>query len=303
MLVYKRAGSSWRQASYRWFSASQLSELVTFLHRFPGIVIGHNVLNFDYRVLRPHVSLEGIVEKTVDLLLALRSIDPTRNARLTLASLARINLRRRKLGKGRSMPLLWRAGERRRVLAHNKRDCELTAELWMHLLRRREVCTFAILGVLDKVSHILTPDALALLAGRTPQLTHTEWLSRIERWGNAIHPPDYYEKKYIVEPNAGRRPLFHQLFCTSCRRKFILVARRKRWFHRNETLACPFCQHPVRLDKFFLRRTLTWRRKTAGTFRFAFDLDDQPSRVPASHFPDPQTARAWIDRLRVGSWW
>lgn len=198
------------------------------------------------------------------------------------------------------MPLLWRAGERRRVLAHNKRDCELTAQLWMYPLRQRKVRTFTILGVSNKDSHVLTPDTLTLLAGRTPQLTHSEWLSRTKRWGNAIHPPDYYEKKYIAEPNAGRRPLFHKLYCSSCRRAFILVARRKRWFPRNETLTCPFCQHPVRLDKF--RWTVTWRRKTAGTLRFAFGLC-QPSRIPASRFPDPRIARAWIDRLRVGPWW
>lgn len=299
-LVYKRAGSSWRQAGYRWFGAGELSELATFLRGFPGLIIGHNVFNFDYRVLRPHVSLEGIIEKTVDLLLALQNISRSRDADLTLASLARINLRRRKLGMSRSMPRLWRAGEHRHVLAHNKRDCELTAELWMHLLRRRGVRTFTILGILGIDSHILTPDALALLAGRTPQLAHAEWLSRIETWGNAIRPPDYYAKKYHEEPNAGRRPLFHSLFCTSCRRKFILAARRKRWFRRNETLACPFCQHPVRVD--ILRVTLTWRRKTAGTVRFAYGLG-QPSRIPASRFPDPHTARAWINRLYVGPWW
>jgi len=170
----------------------------------------------------------------------------------------------------------------------------------MHLLCRREVRTFTILGAFDQDSHILTPDALAVLAGCTAQLTHAEWLSRIEEWGNAIRPPDYYAKKYHEEPDAGRRPLFHSLSCINCQRKFILVARRKRRFRRNETLACAFCQHPVRLD--WGRRTVTWQPKTTGKLRFTY-FSDQPSRIPASRFPDPHTARAWIDRLYVGRWW
>jgi len=126
VLLYRRFRSSWRQVGYQWFGAAQLSDLATFLHQFPGLIIGHNIFNFDYRVLRPHVPLTGIIEKTVDLFLALQNISRSRDARLTLNSLARINLRRRQLGKSRSMPRLWRAGQHRRVLAHNKRDCEVS---------------------------------------------------------------------------------------------------------------------------------------------------------------------------------
>ncbi len=143
----------------------------------------------------------------------------------------------------------------------------------------------------------LTPDALAILAGRTPQLTYPEWLSRLEKWGNAVRPPNYFAKTYVEEPDAGRRPVFIRNNCPSCQRYFVLVARRKRWIRRKETVSCPFCHGPVRLGAL---GTLMWRLKRAGTFKWStFGDPRQPSRVPAKRFPDPVAARAGVDGLRI----
>jgi len=301
-LIYNRIGSSWRQADYRWFGAGELPELEKFLRRFPGLIIGYNVFDFDYRVLRPHIPLEAILEKTVDLrLILVDSLDSGRNARLSLASLARMNLGRRKLHESRKMPALWRAGKRQSVLAHNKRDCELTAELWMYLLRQRGLNTAPFVGVGLPLWHTLTPKALAMLAGRAQQLRYPEWLARIEQWGSAVHPPNYLDKTFVEEPNLGRHPLFHRLCCPSCERSFILVARRKRWFRREETLACPFCARPVPLQRGSVTFTLRWERKSLGKCTFWFY--PQPSLASARYFPDPKTARSCINRLRIGSWW
>jgi hypothetical protein len=301
VLVYKRVGSSWREGDYRWFGAGELPELEKFLRGFSGLIIGYNVFDFDYRVLRPHIPLEGIVEKTVDLRLVLDSLHSSRNVNLKLASLARINLMRRKLHDSRKMPALWRAGKRQFVFSHNKRDCELTAELWMHLLRQRGVYAGRIAGVGGPDWLTLTPEALAMLAGRVPQLTCPEWLARIEQWGNAVHPPNYRDKKFVEEPNLGRHPLFHRLGCGSCGRSFILVTRRNRWFRRDEMRPCPFCARAVPLQRGRVTFTLVWQRKSLGKCTFGFY--PQPSRVRARYFPDPKTARSWINRLRIGSWW
>jgi len=181
-------GSSWRQANYCWFGAGELPQLEKFLRPFPGLIIGYNLFDFDYRVLHPHIPLEGIVEKTVDLRLLLDSLHSSQNVNLKLASLARINLMRRKLHDSRKMPALWRAGKRQFVLSHNKRDRELTAELWMYLLQRRRVEAAGLVGVGTELWLTLSPKALRMLAGRTRQLTCREWLARIEEWGNAVHP-------------------------------------------------------------------------------------------------------------------
>jgi hypothetical protein len=299
MLVYKRAGSSWRRAGYQWFGAGELVELAEFMRGFPGLILGHNVFDFDYRVLRPHIVLKGIVEKTVDLRLLLHNLDRSRDARLSLESLARLNLGRGKIDDSRNIPALWRAGKRRCVLAHNRRDCELTLELWLDLLRRRRVYTDCI-HARDGQACELTPDALAILAGRIPQLTYREWLSRLDKWGNAVRPPDYHAKTYVEEPDAGRRPIFHRNYCPNCQRYYVLVARRKRWIRKQETLPCPFCQGPVYLRS---HGTLTWRRKRDGTCTwFGLGLSRQPSQIPAARFPDAKTARAWIDGRRIWSY-
>ena len=234
VLIYKRAGSAWRRGNYRWFGANQFAELQEFLQGFSGVVLGHNIFDFDYRALQPHIALEGVIEKTVDLRMLLQAIDRKKRARLSLESLARINLKRRKRYNSKNVPALWRAGQVRKVLVHNERDCELTFELWRYLLKKREVRTGVAFGRSEKeFEYPLTQETIRHLAGHAPQLSHTTWLKRIQDWGNAIRPPDYNAKTYVEEPNAGRRPLFHRLHCGSCQRAFVLVARRDRWFHAN----------------------------------------------------------------------
>ncbi len=304
LLVYKRAGFSWRRGKYRWFSVDQLSELGAFLHSFAGLIVGHNVFDFDYRVLRAHLSLEGIVEKTCDLRLLLHDIDHNRRARLKLESLVRLNLKRRKLYNSGKIPTLWREGQRRKVLAHNERDCELTAELWRHLLLRRKVRTSVQIGWDGEFRYSLGQETLSVLAGHTPQLTHPVWLKRIDEWGNAVRPPNYIAKTYIEEPNAGPRPLFHKLLCQNCQRAYILVARRNRQINKNETMGCPFCQHPVSLEE---ASTLSWGESPFAT---SFREDScnfvryhgQSWRAAASNFPDAKSARARIDSLRIWNW-
>jgi hypothetical protein len=53
---------------HKCYPPNQISVLERFLKEFSGIIIGHNILQFDYRVLRSLISLEGVVEKTVDTL-------------------------------------------------------------------------------------------------------------------------------------------------------------------------------------------------------------------------------------------
>ena len=304
ILPYKRAGFYWRQGPYQWFGSDQFSQLSDFLQQFPGIIIGHNVFDFDFRVLRPHISLSGIIEKTVDLRLLLQAVDRTHRARLSLDSLAWLNLRRRKVYNSRVLPTMWRQGERRKVLAHNKRDCELTAELWRHLLLRREVRTDTSFGRHpDEFHYALDARGMTILAGNSPQLTHDVWLQRIADWGNAVRPPNFNGKTYVEEPDAGRRPLFHKLLCLSCRRAFVLIARRLRRFSPDETIVCPFCSASVPVKDLV---TLAWGYSPMATSvrpgSCIFIRYREPSRERAAAFPDPTSARKWIEGLRIWEW-
>jgi len=308
VLVYKRAGFAWRRGDYRWFGVNQFAELQEFLQGFSGVVLGHNIFDFDYRALQPHIALEGVIEKTVDLRMLLQAIDRKKRARLSLESLARINLKRRKRYNGKNVPALWRAGQVRKVLVHNERDCELTFELWRHLLKKREVRTGVAFGRGEKeFEYPLTQQAVGHLAGHTPQLSHATWLKRIQEWGNAIRPPDHNSKMYVVESDAGTRPLFHRLHCGRCQRAFVLVARRSRLFLENEAMRCPFCKVPVPLESF---DTLTLGCSSMATSVYEGQCvfvqycwhNRRPFKMPKAAFPDARTARAWIDKLRIWDW-
>ncbi len=140
-LIYDLSGRRYHPGVHRCFFPDELGELEKLLRSFKGIVLGHNILRFDYdEVLRSQISLEGVVEKTVDTLTFLhekRSTEPlelggTDNSLqgLSLDNLAQRNLGRSKTISGRSIPKMWREGRREEVITYNKEDLALTFSLW-----------------------------------------------------------------------------------------------------------------------------------------------------------------------------
>lgn len=105
--VYVLRGNRYRSSGYTPYLKTDLAALESFLHDFSGIVIGHNILNFDYRVLRTAISLEDVIEKTVDTLWFLRQKDEEGWATLGLDSLAKTNFGRGKMLNSRKIPELW----------------------------------------------------------------------------------------------------------------------------------------------------------------------------------------------------
>ncbi len=103
-------------------------------------MIGHNILNFDYEVLKRHISLQGLTGRTVDTLGFLykkRSTEPIFLPKLaedSLKGLSLDNLAQRDLGRGKGMsgwsiPKMWREGRREEVIAYNKEVFVLTFSL------------------------------------------------------------------------------------------------------------------------------------------------------------------------------
>jgi RNase_H superfamily len=306
VLTYKRAGFSWRRGDYLWFDHEHLASLWAFLKNFEGVIVGHNIFDFDYRVLHRYIQLDGVVEKSVDLRMLLMGVDYRRRARLSLESLTKINLSRRKIYNGRQLPELWRQGQRRKVLAHNKRDCELTAELWQYLVRRRMFCTKVLIGRESEFHYEIDSKSLQVLVGKVPQLDHATWRIRLQEWGNALRPPNFNSKTYIQEPKAGRRPLFHKVICPECERAFILVARRSRWFAPGETIDCPFCARGIPLDPDENVSTLVLGEgPMQSSLRPGSCYFVQFSRKPLrseEQWPTIEVARTWIDGLRIWKW-
>jgi hypothetical protein len=159
MVCELRAGSGdYAPGPHRVYLPGDLPGLFTRLEAFEGIVLGHNVLNFDYEVLFPEAPPVGgppwLVGKTVDTLAFLyerrvagpelcppdEPYPPVVVGAEALSGLSLDNLARRNLGtggkavSGRSIPKMWREGRREEVIAYNRRDLELTFGLWRHMV-------------------------------------------------------------------------------------------------------------------------------------------------------------------------
>lgn len=60
-LIYELRDGSYHPGPHWCFLPDELDELEVLLKSFAGVVLGHNIINFDYEVLKPHISLEGQV--------------------------------------------------------------------------------------------------------------------------------------------------------------------------------------------------------------------------------------------------
>jgi predicted nucleic-acid-binding Zn-ribbon protein len=124
---------------HRWYLPEHSSKLELFLKNYSGIIIGHNILQFDYRVLRPLISLDGIVDKTVDTLVFLYKKNGKKFKGLSLNNICSVNFGKCKTIKGKFISELWRKGKKKEVIKYNENDCILTKTLWCHLVNGRSL--------------------------------------------------------------------------------------------------------------------------------------------------------------------
>ena len=234
--VYVRHGKSYRSNGYTPYYQPDLPDLETFLQSFPGIIIGHNILDFDFRVLRGHISLEGVIEKTVDTLWFLRQKDKEGWASLSLDSLSKKNFGKGKVTHSSKIPSLWQEGERKLVLDYNRKDCQLTYKLWWRMVHKRSLLTNS------PVISILAKDVASLTA-RKPAISYAAWLRQMEDGGQIFKRPKP-KISYLndVELKPDSRQAFFKIECKHCGCHFILVVDTRRRFAPGERLACPICE-------------------------------------------------------------
>lgn len=162
---------------YVHFLADQMGDLGAFLSAFPGVFIGHNILEFDYAVLRQHVALEGVIERTVDTLFFLYKKNGQRLNGLKLDGLCKENFGIGKTNNGAAVPQMWKEGKREEVIRYNETDCDLTLRLWQHLATATSVRLPPQKNGRQKTLNIEARDINALL-GTKPALKYPEWLRR-----------------------------------------------------------------------------------------------------------------------------
>lgn len=137
--IYILQEKEYQPQEYMHFLPDQMQELEQFLREFDGIIIGHNILNFDYRVLRPLISLKDVIEKTVDTLAFLYKLNTNQLRGLSLDALAQLNFGKSKTISGGNIPELWQQGQYQEVIKYNENDCALTMELWWQLVKKRSI--------------------------------------------------------------------------------------------------------------------------------------------------------------------
>ncbi|MEO7859637.1 MAG: hypothetical protein ABIU05_04205 [Nitrospirales bacterium] len=161
LVVYTLHNGKYFPSSYKPFLVQDLSSLILFLKEFKGIILGHNIFAFDYKVLKkecrienicnqlrganggeacpPELNLDGIIQKSVDTLWFACRKKGSRGG-LSLKILVRMNLRRAVKGTiGRRFAKYWHHGHRKEAFAYNKNDCVITHKLWWQMSREREL--------------------------------------------------------------------------------------------------------------------------------------------------------------------
>lgn len=148
-MTYELRDGRYCPSPHQLFLPDELEGLESLLRDLEGLMLGHNILNFDYEVLKPRMSFQGMAEKTVDTLGFLyekRITEPLWSPMssdslegLSLDNLAQKNLGRGKVISGRSIPKMWREGRKEEVIAYNKEDLILTFSLWHYMVEGQMV--------------------------------------------------------------------------------------------------------------------------------------------------------------------
>jgi DEAD/DEAH box helicase domain-containing protein len=114
------------QADYRHFVEDQADQLVTELQG-ADLVVGFNVLRFDYQVLQPYTDVPLRSLPTVDIL---RVIYRVLGFRVSLDSVASATLGSSKSADGVQAVRWYRRGEIDKVIDYCQRDVEVTRQVY-----------------------------------------------------------------------------------------------------------------------------------------------------------------------------
>lgn len=110
------------------FAESEVGLLMSYLDSL-DVIVGHNLIDFDYIVLQRYSAdiIEELKHKTIDTFQYIREKtgDWTK-----LDELGKINLGLEKLGDAIEIPGLWRAGKKQRVKEYLERDVSIIKKLY-----------------------------------------------------------------------------------------------------------------------------------------------------------------------------
>lgn len=132
---------------YRAFTEEGAEELVEQLAH-ADLVVGFNVMSFDYAVLQPYTDYPLQTLPTVDLL---RDVHQQLGFRLSLQALCEATLGSRKSADGQQSVAWFRQGEVDKVIEYCRRDVELTRQLYEYGRQRGHLLYWDRRGQMRKV--------------------------------------------------------------------------------------------------------------------------------------------------------
>jgi hypothetical protein len=164
---------------YHWLPVEKLSQsFFDQMGAIEGVMIGHNLFDFDYRVLWQHGDLSAVIAKTCDTLTTLRVAHP-RGKGLKLDDLGKINFEAGKNGTAEDAIRYYKDPDlRQHALDYNEQDCVLVFKVWEQLVRQQTIEIEATSG--RKTLDVTLP-MLEVLTGARPQLTAAEFLAHNPR--------------------------------------------------------------------------------------------------------------------------
>ncbi len=247
--IYTLHNGRYYPGKHKCFLPKQVGQLEEFLKNFPGIIIGHNIFQFDYRVLRPLISLDKVIEKTVDTLAFLHKKNGNRFGGLALGALSKANLNKSKTLDGKSISELWRQGKHKTVIKYNENDCILTQALWWHLVSRRSISIVYgnsdELGQIAKTLTVSARDVLSLI-GKKSLFKFRTWNEKIEKDGFILERESsshYREVDQDIDYDLGfeTEVMYWWFYCSHCRRTFLFESKILRGESDDEMVNCPKC--------------------------------------------------------------
>jgi len=290
--VFNLKGGRYLAEKHRIFEPHKHSELRSFLAEFRGIIIGHNIFGFDYRILQNVLSLRGIVKKTVDTYVFLHLKMHQRSRGLSLNSLSSINFKKQKLFKGKIVSQLWREGKHKLVIKYNKVDCDLTKRLWWTLLNKREISVQSY----DRVREFkIWPQEVLYLTGQRKFFSYNSWRQKLRQNGHIVKSRRGYitivrigSKGWLYCSFCGEvsriyRPAMTTVKCHKCGRQFSMYMSIGIGINRSESKAVirriyesevpRYIRREITLDEFYTHCRQRRKGSTTAVMRGVLEKD------------------------------
>lgn len=114
----------------KFYEESEVEHLINNLKKLDTLV-GHNVISFDYLVLKPYTQ-SGLTELNAKTIDTMRILYKKTNRLLGLSHLAEMNFGVKKTEDPLKIPGMWRAGEKEKVKSYLANDVEMVKRLYLH---------------------------------------------------------------------------------------------------------------------------------------------------------------------------